>query len=136
MSEHTWTLEEQKAHRHLWVDALRSGKYKQAKEALKTTTGAMCCLGVLCELAGVEWEKSGVGRKILPVDATAHVATRQAMEFVGLRKPSGDFTNEIWGLTSLADLNDDGKRFKTIANIIESEPPGLFTDARATSEGK
>lgn len=41
--------------RQRWVDALRSGDYKQAKGVLKTETlegdTAYCCLGVACELA-------------------------------------------------------------------------------------
>ncbi len=34
----------------LWVDALRSGKYKQGFKELKTQEGSFCCLGVLCDL--------------------------------------------------------------------------------------
>lgn len=34
-----------------WVEALRSGKYKQGKEAL-CFGDKYCCLGVLCEIAG------------------------------------------------------------------------------------
>ena len=36
-----------------WVEALRSGKYKQGRRALyKPYTEAYCCLGVLCKVAG------------------------------------------------------------------------------------
>ena len=35
----------------LWVDALRSGEYKQAREVLRTNGGtSFCCLGVLTDL--------------------------------------------------------------------------------------
>ena len=121
------TLEQMKANRKLWVEALRSGKYKQTKEALKRKTGGMCCLGVLCDLAGVQWrDKADSEGKILPVETGSHVATDEAMAFVGLRRPSGMFRGDIDGQSDLAGLNDTGKRFKTIAKIIESEPPGLF----------
>lgn len=33
-----------------WVEALRSGEYKQGVGWLKTADGKMCCLGVLVEL--------------------------------------------------------------------------------------
>lgn len=33
-----------------WVEALRSGKYEQGREALRTEAGGYCCLGVLCDL--------------------------------------------------------------------------------------
>lgn len=36
-----------------WVEALRSGKYKQGRSRLKHA-GRHCCLGVLCEVAGVK----------------------------------------------------------------------------------
>lgn len=38
-----------KEHIQLWVDALRSGEYQQARSALKTSEG-YCCLGVACEV--------------------------------------------------------------------------------------
>lgn len=33
--------------KQLWIDALRSGKYKQGKGCLMDTNNAYCCLGVL-----------------------------------------------------------------------------------------
>lgn len=43
-----------KAIKRKWVKALRSGKYKQAREALKRGD-RYCCLGVLCNVLGAEW---------------------------------------------------------------------------------
>jgi hypothetical protein len=40
-----------------WVEALRSGRYKQATGALKKEDG-YCCLGVACDLAA----QDGVGK--------------------------------------------------------------------------
>ena len=46
-----------------WVDALRSGKYKQYKGALrginKNGDTSYCCLGVLCELHRKKMKKKG-----------------------------------------------------------------------------
>lgn len=36
-----------------WVAALRSGEYKQGRRALRSVANEFCCLGVLCEVAGV-----------------------------------------------------------------------------------
>lgn len=33
-----------------WLEALRSGKYQQAHGTLKDIHGAMCCLGVACDI--------------------------------------------------------------------------------------
>lgn len=43
-----------------WVEALRSGKYRQGQYCLRTTDGAYCCLGVLCDcLDGSGWVRDG-----------------------------------------------------------------------------
>jgi hypothetical protein len=39
-----------------WIVALRSGKYQQAKDRLRTD-GGYCCLGVLCDITDPKgWE--------------------------------------------------------------------------------
>lgn len=42
-----------------WIDALRSGEYKQARATLRDNSGAYCCLGVLCKVAGIELNTEG-----------------------------------------------------------------------------
>lgn len=43
-----------------WIEALRSGKYKQGRLKLRDKTDCFCCLGVLCDISGVsEWEENG-----------------------------------------------------------------------------
>lgn len=46
-----------------WVDALRSGEYKQGMEGnLRSKDDEFCCLGILCDLIpGVEWDDLGPG---------------------------------------------------------------------------
>ena len=38
-----------------WLEALRSGKYRQTRGKLKSRNGAFCCLGVLCDIQGAKW---------------------------------------------------------------------------------
>ena len=45
-----------------WLEALRSGRYKQGRHVLKTKSGSFCCLGVLCHLA----QKEGVVGRFRP----------------------------------------------------------------------
>lgn len=117
----TWTLEEQKAHRKLWVEALRSGKYEQGRGFLRSGN-QYCCLGVLSDLAGCSWTEISDGTFYAEHDA--EFAPIKAINFVGLRSDDGQFDGG-----TLARRNDECASFADIADIIESEPPGLFIEA-------
>jgi hypothetical protein len=43
---------EQLEFRKRWVEALRSGNWKQGKYCLRSVDGSFCCLGVAAELLG------------------------------------------------------------------------------------
>ena len=76
-----------------WVEALRSGEYKQARLMLEDD-GRFCCLGVLCKVAGLDTGDSGP-------------------TYRRLDKITG-------GYGQLVTLNDDQmKSFKQIARWIE-----------------
>lgn len=115
----TLSLEEMKANRRKWVEALRSGKYQQAKSYL-VRDGGYCCLGVLANIAGVSDERMGgeAALRELP----------EVLAFVGLRDIAGRYDDD----RALAAENDRGRPFDDIADIIESEPPGLFIDSTPT----
>lgn len=101
-----------------WLEALRSGKYTQGKERLKTRnddgSASHCCLGVLAEVMGVP--------SALP-------------NSLAVRSYRFDFGNGVTdtaylpgdlvpGLNQqnqslLADMNDEGKSFDEIADYIE-----------------
>jgi len=43
-----------------WIEALRSGKYKQGRLTLRTRNDCYCCLGVLCDVSNIsKWEVNG-----------------------------------------------------------------------------
>jgi hypothetical protein len=94
-----------------WVAALRSGEYKQCQQRLTDGEG-YCCLGVACAISpnAVDGWKE---------DCTLPWGVR---EWLGLATAWGD--NNCNG--SLSQLNDMGKTFAEIADLIESEPEGLF----------
>lgn len=98
-----------------WVEALRSGEYKQCKERLTDGT-AFCCLGVAAFISPVP-----------PQEWRVKVALPESiMEWLGLEGTEGEYFNGT-KLTALSALNDyDGKTFAEIADLIESEPEGLF----------
>lgn len=88
-----------------WLKALRSGEYEQGAQYLKTPDGAFCCLGVLCDLAKVQWRgthckygKGGLNEK--------------GREFFGLTPADEDF---------FVRQNDMlGRTFKQIARSAET----------------
>ena len=119
--------------RQLWVNALRSGEFKQGKAVLRSTDNEYCCLGVLCEVAarqglmpaGIQlgecYSYSGETKWLAP-----HVA-----ELVGLNNVCGGIDMSSRALTT---MNDQGMSFDAIANFIASEPEGLFHDVTEGSQ--
>lgn len=103
-----------------WLEALRSGKYVQGKERLKQDhlDGTKhCCLGVLCEVGGVEQRKLGNGQWgfFLPEEKKKHVSTCALPEGF-LRRAGLDHRVE----NELIHMNDVGNRFfSEIATWIE-----------------
>ena len=123
-----------------WVKALRSGKYKQGKGYLKQFNSKNepkhCCLGVLCELYDQQMKKNH--KKTLHSE---HLLSTEDVEFIRFNKHDGGLPKVVreWAnminplgefikndrVQYLADLNDDGKKFSTIANIIEKNVENL-----------
>jgi hypothetical protein len=122
-----------------WVKALRSGKYKQGETYLKQLNdngqAKHCCLGVLCELYNDEMKKNHkkmLSNKIRTKTSGADCIIfnnkegelpKVVMKWADIIDPIGRFAveNPDYGadMYCLADLNDSGKKFTTIANIIE-----------------
>jgi hypothetical protein len=121
----TLSLEEMKANRRKWVEALRSGEFKQATGTLHSPAGGgYCCLGVAASILGIPDED------LMPGSPGVEYAYSQVQNSLGLCDALGSFGYDRH--EGLARLNDDGKLFDTIANIIEREPPGLFIDSTPT----
>ena len=116
-------MKTKKERRAAGVAARRSGDYEQTMGGLKDGVG-YCCLGVACDVSELgKWEDDGVyscGEE----HKCGGYLTDVICDYYGLSTISGTFDDE----RSLAELNDSGKTFNEIADIIESEPPGLFLD--------
>lgn len=97
-----------------WVEALRSGKYKQGKEALRRCEPeeSFCCLGVLCDIVDPHnWELVDLG-DIYTHKGKSGYPDREIARSVGL---------DDQFITNLAMANDNGKSFEQIAARIEAE---------------
>lgn len=120
----------QKAVVRRWVKYLESGQYKQGKGQLVEagkTFDRFCCLGVLCDMAV---RAKVIAPPIIMEEGEHYLYSRKTsflptsvMEWAGLSANNGEYSDD-----SLAGLNDNGKKFKTIAKIIKSNPAGLFVD--------
>lgn len=89
--------------KQLWVDALRSGKYKQGAGYLRTPGDTFCCLGVLADVIDPEgW--SGIELSVW----------RDSACFLPPSDPL-----ELRVQDKLTKMNDSGKSFEDIATYIE-----------------
>jgi len=94
-----------------WVEALRSGEYKQGKSQLKSKKG-YCCLGVACKMEGQrifkdkEWidPELSNGLNKYPKHIPSLLIGSAA---------DNSFVHEV------SDMNDNGKTFNEIADWIE-----------------
>jgi hypothetical protein len=109
-----------------WTTALRSGEYTQGTGNLRSAGDKFCCLGVLCDLA--------VKAEIIPVPVNIGQSYRYGAEgdmghwFLpeSVREWAGlDSTDPDWlrddGTFSLSRMNDNGKTFDEIADVIEEK---------------
>jgi hypothetical protein len=129
----------------IWIKALRSGKYKQGKSFLKQFNSKgqpkHCCLGVLCELYNDTMKKNHKKTISVKCRDDSHLdygyvtfANKDdslpavVRKWAGIKSEMGTFDyheKDAYGIFKrtrtkcLADLNDTGKKFSTIADIIE-----------------
>lgn len=123
----------------LWVKALRSGEYEQARGKLRVTRDSgdafYCCLGVLCDLYRVqtglgEWsvaESLAGNRHVYFSDTSipgwyctsASDLVTSVVNWAGCKSHTGEFRDEA-GRRYLIELNDiEKKTFLEIADVIE-----------------
>lgn len=135
----------------LWLEALRSGKYEQGNSVLRTADGKYCCLGVLCDIAAMNGVIPLPTKTERAVDAGGgEIAAFYFGNDTGLDRWGYDndpdesrqlaylpksvvawagvprYGDRYWAEgaehpESLAALNDAGKSFTEIADIIEAE---------------
>lgn len=111
-----------------WVEALRSGKYKQSKGSLcKIRAGKVegyCCLGVGAKICSKT--KNILIRKIsndLSFDHNRNYLSPIIQRWLGLKTRDGALHE-----TSLAKMNDSDSSFLEIADIIEAHEKELFVE--------
>ena len=125
-----------------WLEALRSGEYKQTKGALMKSTAyppsfekeperCYCCLGVLTELyrkekTDFDWELESCSKEKSGKVRGTFIGEKDflhedIMNWCGLEEadPGVNFDADD-GPDSVADLNDSGRTFADIADMLEA----------------
>lgn len=106
-----------------WVKALRSGEYAQGKLSLVRISNngehQFCCLGVLCNIMQEETGELKVNRvnDNFIFDSNRHILPDSVKNWSDMK--SHDGTTACSKMVSLIGLNDDGKSFTEIADVIE-----------------
>lgn len=106
-----------------WLHALRSGNYKQGVGRLRTDD-EFCCLGVLCDLYPEGYWREGKDEEVDGVMYTYRLSKDPIYERIGF--PQSAITH-LWAeipsdfVDNLAGMNDNGKSFEEIADVIEKE---------------
>lgn len=97
-----------------WIEALRSGKYKQGSHSLRRGD-AYCCLGVLCDVAG---EQVAHVYKTYEGDLYAFGQFGETAFLPRILRETAQIpTGTAWELVA---LNDAGQSFSEIADYIEA----------------
>ena len=98
-----------------WIEALRSGKYKQTKGRLHDDNG-FCCYGVLCDIISPnEWVKCNTGCG----------DTFYRFQGANSMMPDNDILKQVMKThkcpACLAAMNDRGRSFNEIADVLQKE---------------
>jgi hypothetical protein len=108
-----------------WLDALESDEFRQARKTLRTNPKenpherlAHCCLGVLCEVAGMKWNSKYEKYQDADKKLAFFFDTTFVLEPLLGYDPIMKNTNSL--SVVLANLNDEGASFQEIADFLKS----------------
>jgi len=97
--------------KQMWVEALRSGKYKQGQYRLRRNDDSFCCLGVLCDVVDHSSWSSHLNEDSYSYDDQFLTISESMKKYVEL---------EVEECRDLVNLNDGcAKSFSEIADYIE-----------------
>jgi hypothetical protein len=108
-----------------WIAALRSDKYTQTQGCLHDTKGS-CCLGVAAQEFITDDVRVNVGLssgRLRSYNGETSAAPLYVVNALGLFDEVG---NDRFADESLASLNDMGRSFGEIADILEANPENYF----------
>ena len=102
----------------IWIDALRSGLYKQGKHQLRISLDRFCTLGVLCNLhAQAHPEIAAKQTNLYEYLGESYVLPVEAMKWAGLTGRGPMVDTKIGTIPHLNDI--EKMTFDEIADVIE-----------------
>lgn len=108
------------AFRKKWSAALRESK--QAKQVLAKQSGAMCCLGVACDVVNIPLEDMvGKGTPLnIPKQPLLGTKKKRSLNIVDLQglKTAQDASGTVYGFVK---LNDDFLTHPQIADLLDGK---------------
>lgn len=133
----------------LLIAALRSGEYSQCEGRLKKSN-SFCCLGVASDIYAKEtgkadWVTEDGSYEIFAVNGvrwnfqgsidgllSSSNLINDVKDWFGFNNPAGYINGELVdghdGINSLMGINDSGKDFKFIADVIELRRKDIFVE--------
>lgn len=123
-----------------WLEALRSGEYRQSRYRLRSLDNSFCCLGVLCDIytkeVGGSWkydkDKFSDAYEMIGGNGDYPVTSKLpgcVRDWAGLEEENpqvfvgafvGAYIGQKYNFSTLAEVNDSGEDFEFIADLIES----------------
>jgi hypothetical protein len=98
----------------LWIQELESGFWEQGKYFLEHTN-TYCVYGVLANIAATYGVCSHTGNNIGAFDDSRYLVPESVVKWAELKTPNGALAGFK---LPLAEMNDNGKSFKQLAQII------------------
>ena len=142
----TWSPEDQALHQELWAKALLTEDYRQGSKALRQSDpkggpDLFCCLGVATDICPfVRWRDLSDGTyaayvgdtEVASIDLLPTVRNWLGVNtsFAGFQDlpQHPEYLSPNTDNRTFVQLNDSAHlSFRTLAEIIRSKPPGLFT---------
>jgi hypothetical protein len=109
-----------------WLEALRSGKYKQGQAVLRTSADRFCCLGVLCDIVDpsgwgdVRVVETSLGGRDLDIEARPYRHGELSSDISLPTSVRALACLEFPDINAVITMNDSGKDFLDIACHIEA----------------
>ena len=110
-----------------WIKALRSEKYNKGNGSLRVGD-SFCVLGIACDIYAKSHKIIWIldRKNIYSIINHSFTLPDEISKWLGLKTSCASYHRTENSVSTLSLNNDNGMSFKKLADLIESEPKGLF----------